>query len=421
MIATSTERAGYDISAQDNPSSAPNGEGTKVLANVGAGSVGVPSPNFYVDPASAPAGGSTGSRSGRSPSSPFAPASGAQKSTLAIPAASRAAEVTRRLDALTAHVRGGAVESEWVQVAEPLPSESAIADPPAAIPHATPATSATTKQQRSTAQARPRLSRARWLKSELASERLAAKCERRAKQRIADRGERACSARREAFLVERKTMARVVLEGRVSSARRAWERLREDPHTAVYAIAFKRMCDARGWTLADDAARRRLCALLFLMLVAVPMCWNGRFARRAMPKGQRSGRLQPLGNVMGYRERKFGTCVRGVSQGYLRRVIAWAGDSPDDSRRVHRATVRECMDDLEAFGALQCYRVPKHAADPMEIGDSGYVMNRYWLHGRDPKPALRSVYDAAGELLWTDVLDAPWAGATPAETPPPLN
>ncbi|HKT94672.1 MAG TPA: hypothetical protein VJS18_21110 [Paraburkholderia sp.] len=324
-------------------------------------------------------------------------------------------EIRRQLEARTAHVAGGPVDAEWVQVADPLPSEPAAAGAPVSIPHVTPAASAPSKPP----VARPRLSRATWLKNELAAEKLRAKCERRAKQGVAKRGERACSGERLAFLTERRAIARVVLEGRVATARRAWADLRTNPSTVVYAIAIKRLCDARGWTLADMAARRRLAALLFLLQAAVPMCWNGRFARRATPKAQRSGRLQPLSNVMGYRERKYGTCVRGVGQGFLRRVIAWAGDTPDDSRTVNRATVRECMEDLAEFGALSFYRVPKHAADPMEIGDSGYVMHRYWLHGRDPKPALRGVYDAAGELLWVDVLDAPWAGAKPAESPPP--
>ena len=266
---------------------------------------------------------------------------------------------------------------------------------------------------------RPRLPRKQWLQRELAAEKLKERIDRRCKAKAEMRRELHPDAvewgvERERRLIEARALARKAIEGRVSDARAYYAELCSDPSTAHFAIAVKKICDQHGWTLADLAAQRTLALICFLLTLAVPGCWNVRYAR---PAQRRGGRLVKLGAA--FTNRKYSPVVRAVAQPFLATVIAWRGHCDDDDRSVDRSTVREHMQRLEAMRVVQAVQVPQHAAEPHEIGKSGHVINRYWLADKgSPKPALLGCWTADGVCVDVDVLAAPWVGATPVDSPP---
>jgi hypothetical protein len=256
---------------------------------------------------------------------------------------------------------------------------------------------------------RARRPRAEWLKAELAAERLRERIRRRREAKTGKDGE--WTAEREATLLKHKAQSRTLIEGAVSRARERWRELAQHSETAVYAIGFKRLCDARGWTMADLAARRRLAALDFGLRAAHPVRWNPH--RRPM-LGKRRG-LAPLSAAFESLRKDYAPCLRGVAQKFFCGLLAGPGDTKEDSQAIDRSTVREVMGDLQAFGCLHFYQPPAGAAEAFEVGDSGHACNRYWFHVKgNPKPALRCAWDPlTGEPLYLEVLELPWLGATP--------
>jgi len=277
------------------------------------------------------------------------------------------------------------------------------------------------------------LSRKEWLRRELDQERTRERDLKRARAKVEkyntidDEGvQQEWGVERERRLIEARAKVRKGIEGRVADAKAMYVALANDPQTAHFAIGIKKICDAKRWTLADIAAQRTLTLLCFLLELAVPGCWNVRYSK---PAPRRGGRLVRFGDA--FTRRKYSPVVRAVAQPFLRSVIAWRGHSPDDDRSVDRSTVFEHMALLEHAKLVQPVQVPIEAAEPHEIGKlvmrkSGgklvacrFSINRYWLADRgNPKPALLGCWTADGVCVDIDVLAAPWAGATPVDSPP---
>jgi hypothetical protein len=258
-----------------------------------------------------------------------------------------------------------------------------------------------------------------WLRRELASEQLRKRLER---PRVHEKPPLPREAAewgplKEKRSIEARAKVRPLIEG-VSAAKECYRALCLDPTTAHFAIAIKRICDAKGWTLADLAARRALALLEFLRLLARPHCWNARHVRRP-----RRGLFSVGAVVASGAQRKYSPGVQAVAQPFLATVLAWPGHRPDDDRSVNRKTVGRVTALLDLAGVVQAIQVPAHAAESHELGDSGHAIHRYWLADRgSPKPALMAPFDAAGELVGVDILAAPWRGAVPAvprSTAPP--
>jgi hypothetical protein len=262
------------------------------------------------------------------------------------------------------------------------------------------------------------LSRKAWLAQELASEQLRARVERPRPARVLPLTAAEWGPGRDKIMIERRAKQRPLIES-VSKARERHRELANDPATAHFAIAIKRVCNARGWTLADLAARRALTMLEFLRECARPQCWNARHVRRP-----RRG-LATLGTAVtaSAATRKYSPCVQAVAQPFLATVLAWPGHSSTDDRSVNRKTIGRVAQLLVAAGVLQCVQVPAHAAEPHEIGETGHAIYRYWLADRgSPKPALMRPFDADGELVGVEILSEPWRGAVatrPPSTAPP--
>ena len=267
----------------------------------------------------------------------------------------------------------------------------------------------------------PLRTRKQRLKSELAAlqleERIARRAAAKAATRVAMADDAVWGPRRDKRAIEDRARVRPLIE-RVPSARARFVELAKDPSTAHFAIGFKRICDSKGWTLADLAARRVLCAIEFMRAFARPACWNAHRARAPMPRG-----LGRTSAVLERSKRRFTPCVRAIAQPFLCSVLAGPGDGPHDDRRVHRKTVGRITRLLEQTGVLQAVQVPAHAAESYEIGDSGHAIYRYWLADKgSPKPALMGPWTADGELADVAILDEPWRGARvvqPPSTAPP--
>ena len=271
-----------------------------------------------------------------------------------------------------------------------------------------------------------RLTRAQWHKRELDALRLQARIERRRKAKLEHKRELHADAvewgpERERKSIEARAKARKLIEGPVSGVRAWYMQLASHPSTAHFAIGIKKLCDLHEWTLADLAAQRSLTLLYFLLEMANMCCWNARYAARPRRRG---GRL--TGFAASLNGRKYSPCVRAVAQPFLCTVLAWRGHTTEDSRSVDRSTVSDHALRLEAVGLIDVVQVPQHAAEPHEIGDSGHVINRYWLADKGcPKPALLGLWTADGACIDADVLTAPWLGArvlpqpTVADSPPP--
>jgi hypothetical protein len=269
-----------------------------------------------------------------------------------------------------------------------------------------------------------RLSRREWLKREYEHEQHQHRIEKHRQQRPAARSMPMAaewSAERERKLVQERARVRPLIDGPVSRAREYWRQLCANPATSHLATGIKRVCDANGWTLADLSARRALVILEFLRGNAIPSCWNAKYTR-APARG-----MGKLGDALTRSGRKYAPCARAIAQPFLATVIAWPGDCAADSRPTCTKTVARLVTELELAGLIQAVQVPNYAAEPHEIGETGHVINRYWLADRgSPKPALMSVWrDADGGLLTLEqleerarvTLEAPWSAARPQ--PPP--
>jgi hypothetical protein len=267
----------------------------------------------------------------------------------------------------------------------------------------------------------PLRTRKQRLKSALAAlqleERIARRAAAKAATRVALADDAVWGPKREKRLVEDRARVRPLIE-RVPSARARFVELAKDPTTAHFAIAIKRVCDEKGWTLADLAARRLLCLLEFHRAAARPQCWNAHRARAPLARG-----LGTFGNVLARAKRKFTPCVNAVAQPFLAGVLAGPGDGPHDDRSVCRKTVGRLTQLLVVAGVLQAVQVPAHAAESFEVGKSGHAIYRYWLADKgSPKPALMGPWNADGDLVDAAILEEPWRGAVvvlpPATAPP---
>lgn len=259
-------------------------------------------------------------------------------------------------------MRGGAIAAEWVHVAEPLPSDSAIADPPAAIPHATPATSATPASAPAASARSPddglgKFSRAR---------------------------------RREYHARATHWRAIVLHPQRIYRAMRELSR-REGGEEAIGR--FQHLLSIKGWHPTDLCALRRFVAFGCGRDVAKPYNWAPRGARR------RRG-LARLGDAFG--AGKFAWSVRGVGQIFWSQLMA-AGDGVP----VDRCTVREVFADLEAVGLCSVHQPPEGAKLAPFERSGKYAFNQYWfaMVGQLRKPNMRGFLDtitdwAALSVLW---------------------
>lgn len=291
-------------------------------------------------------------------------------------------------------------------------------------------------------------SRLEWHKRELARMQLEQRIEQHQRKKLAARvrDEDNAEAAREAgweagpragvwsegrtrkLLQARSAVRARTMEARAARVRELWCELALDPSTSHYAIGIKRICDQRGWTLADPAAQRVLALLDFLRELSIPHCWNAKYVRPIGRRGSNRMAMPTRGSETfeGVTLRKHTPAVRGVGQGFLCTVLAAAGHTREDDRRCCSKTVQRALALLEGVGLVQAVQVPAHAAEAFEIGDSGHTINRYYLADRgSPKPALMACWllleDADGGAVLSpahsDVLELPWIGAANSNAP----
>lgn len=271
-----------------------------------------------------------------------------------------------------------------------------------------------------------RLSREEWLKRELDAERLRKRTERASAERIAKLkdGVHVFGPRKqESLLRARQTVRARTMEARPAQLRRHLVELQADPVTAYLVIGLKRICDARGWSPVDIAARRVFALLLFLRELAIPHAWNTRYVRpRARRGSRRLAAPEKLGGSHFGTVSKFTPCARAIDQRrVLTEVLALEGHSAEDDRSSSVKTVQRALRTLESVSLIQSVQVPPSAAEPWELGESGYAFNRYYVATPgSPKPALMGVW-TADDSFGADVLARPWAGMRPrACDPPPI-
>lgn len=288
-----------------------------------------------------------------------------------------------------------------------------LATPPTAPPSA-----ASRRARRDFWRDQPKAERLPWkayLQRELGKVNQRERCDRAAKAKAEKHGEGAWTAGRIEFLEKQRAITRArVIEGSVADARRVWSELANHKATHVYAIGIKKLCNRRGWTLADMAARRRLALVYFGLLVSVPTCFNGRWAMQPrFRRGERRSGLEYLRNTFGgMRQRKYAPCMRAVAQSFLAEVLADPGHTAADRQDIHRDTVRECTLDLQDVNVLDAYQPPRRAVGAWEASGA-WAFKQYWFHSYNgsAKPKLLGAYDADGRLLDLELLTSPWSAA----------
>lgn len=269
-----------------------------------------------------------------------------------------------------------------------------------------------------------RISREAWLKRELEAERLRKRSERRSAEHVAKLrndvhvfGPR----REEAMLRARAAVRARTIEARPAALRRYLRELQSDARTSHYVIGFKRICDARGWSPVDLAARRVLALLLFFRECATPHCWNKRHVRPYVRRGsKRFAKPEAVGGMLGVTVRKFTPAARAVDQRkVLTRVLAADGHSLEEDRSCNVKTVQRAIAALRSVDLVQAVQVPPSAAEAWELGSSGWAFNRYYVATPgSPKPALMGYWSAA-DPFGADVLARPWVGVRPQSTADP--
>lgn len=272
-----------------------------------------------------------------------------------------------------------------------------------------------------------RLSREQWLKRELDAERLRKRAEARNKERIAKLANdvHVFGPRREESLLRARQSVRArTIEARPAALRRHLVELQSDARTAYLVVGIKRICDERGWSPVELCARRLLCLLLFLRELAIPHCWNARHVRPQRRRGsKRLAMPEKLGGHFGT-VRKFTPCARAVDQRkVLTSVLAGDGHTAEDDHSCNVKTVQRALRALEDVQLIQAVQVPPSAAEPWELGSSGYAFNRYYVATPgSPKPALMGWW-SANDSDGAEVLRRPWAGMRPTATedPPPIE
>jgi hypothetical protein len=306
--------------------------------------------------------------------------------------------------------------------------ESTTTDAAASAPQCPPAAGAAVAPgAASVAGSSRRLSREEWLKQELDAERL----RKRTEQRTAARIEKLKAdvhvfgpRKEESLLRARQAIRAKTIEARPAQVRRQLIELQCDASTAYLVIGLKRLLDERRWSPVDLAARRLLCLLLFLREMAIPHAWNTRHVRPQVRRGsKRLAMPTKLGGHFGT-VRKYTPCARAIDQrAVLTQVLAADGHTAEDDRSCSVKTVQRALRALEDVSLIQSVQVPPSAAEPWELGESGYAFNRYYVATPgSPKPALMG-YWSADDSCGADVLARPWAGATPQATvdPPPIE
>lgn len=275
---------------------------------------------------------------------------------------------------------------------------------------------------------RRQLSREEWLKRELDAERARKRSESRSARRIEQLKSdvHPFSPRREETLMRARQAARgKTIEARAANVRRLLVELQSNAATAYIAIGIKRICDRKGWSPVELAARRRLCMLLFLRELAVPHCWNAQYVRPARRRGsRRMAKPERLGEHLGV-VRKYTPCARAIDQRkVLTSVLAAEGHCVEDDQSCNVKTVQRALRDLEDVSLVQSVQVPPSAAEPWELGErqadgSRWAFNRYYVATPgSPKPALMGFW-SADDPHGAAVLERPWAGMRPAVPPDP--
>lgn len=273
-----------------------------------------------------------------------------------------------------------------------------------------------------------RLSREEWLRRELESERLKNRTTERTQKRVerVQAGLHVFGPRREESLLRARARVRAqTMEARPAALRAFLNQLQLTAATAYLAIGFKRICDGRGWSPVDEAARRRLALLLFFRELAIPHNWNARYVRpRARRGSRRMAKPERLAESGFGVVRKYTPCARAIDQReVLTDVLASDGHSAIDDRSCNVKTVQRALRDLEDVQLVQSVQVPLSAAEPWELGNkkadgTQWAFNRYYVATPgSPKPALMGYYtelDPAG----AEVLERPWRGMRPQPPPP---
>lgn len=217
-----------------------------------------------------------------------------------------------------------------------------------------------------------------------------------------------------------QTRARTI-EARPAKVRELLRELQADPNTAYLVIGLKRILNARGWSPVELCSRRVLALLLFLRAIAIPHAWNARHVRPMVRRGsKRLSSPEKLGGYFGT-VRKYTPCARAVDQRtVLTALLAADGHCDDDDRSAHVKTVQRAVRMLEDVSLVQAVQVPPSAAEPWEIGESGWAFNRYYVATPgSPKPALMGVW-TADDACGAEMLAQPWTGIVPrAAADPP--
>lgn len=269
----------------------------------------------------------------------------------------------------------------------------------------------------------PRLSREQWLKRELEAERLQRRTAQRTKARIEKLREDVHvfgAQREESLLRARAAIRKRTIEARPAKVREYLHELQADARTAYLVVGIKRLCDERGWSPIELCSRRFLCLLLFLRELAIPHCWNSKHVRPQARRGsKRLAKPEAIGGMLGT-VRKYTPCARAVDQRkVLTAVLAADGHSPEDDRSCNVKTVQRALRALESVQLVQSVQVPPSAAEPWELGESGYAFNRYYVATPgSPKPALMGWW-SSNSTDGAEVLARPWAGMRPISEPAP--
>lgn len=276
----------------------------------------------------------------------------------------------------------------------------------------------------STTGERKRLSREEWLRRELEAERLRKRSEARSKARVdkLKAGVHVFGDRKAESVLRARAQTRArTIEARPAKLRELLHELQADASTAYLVIGLKRILNARGWSPVELCSRRVLALLLFLRAIAVPHAWNARHVRPMARRGsKRLSSPERLGGHLGT-ARKYTPCARAVDQReILTALLAAEGHCDDDDRSCHVKTVQRVLRLLEDVSLVQAVQVPPSAAEPWEIGESGWAFNRYYIATPgSPKPALMGVW-TQDDTCGAEMLAQPWTGMVPrAAADPP--
>jgi hypothetical protein len=144
--------------------------------------------------------------------------------------------------------------------------------------------------------------------------------------------------------------------------------------------------------------------------------WSDTRARRIVALGLlllRSAQRMTRRRALGGRSARWGMCVRGIPRAALAAALAfpWSRERPPSVGTIGNRSERWTgyLAALEDSGFLYRAQLPAASVEPWEIGESGHVINRYWL--ACASPGANANFRNGAWVFGAQTIDGEWLDA----------